>query len=199
MVLNKTVVSHTRSIVAEGCSRGKDAEAVNTTEHIMNTALTSNAIVSNSNVDTDSERTEVEIKVRVVLVNGVPDMPASIENFHERFARWIVETEKTTAEAMNEKRIAELTNPQKIAEASVKVLSLFGDRYTPRDLFMSQVMSALTTSDGATPMHLDLYQPVRTAVEAWLKAEKESGRIIISKGKSGGVKAVPPDLAQAAE
>lgn len=169
----------------------------------MNTSPTSNVIDSNSNVDTANERTEVEIKVKVVLVNNTVDMPASLDSFHQRMAKWVVENEKAATEKMNEKRIAELTVPQKIAETSATVLSHLGTRHAPREFFISQVLSSLTTADGATGMHPDLYLRVRTAVEAWLKGQKEAGKILISKGKSGGVKAadsnVVSDLAQAAE
>ena len=151
------------------------------------------------NDDTTSDRTEVEIKVKVVLVNGAVDMPATLDNFHQRLANWVKDNDKAGAHEMNERRIAELSNHDKIAETSAKVLSLFGTRYAPRELFMSQVLSSLTTSDGATGMHHDLYQRVRMVVEAWLCAQVKEGKILTLRGKSGGVKAAGSDLAQAAE
>lgn len=164
----------------------------------MDTSLTSNPINSNT-----ADRTEVEIKVKVVLIHGAPDMPASLENFHQRLSKWVQDNEKANAQEMNERRIVELTNPEKIGEASAKVLSAFRSSSAPREFYISQVLSSLTTADGVTGMHPDLYLRVRTAVEAWLRAEKESGRITIAKGKSGGVKAADTsmvsDLAQAAE
>lgn len=78
----------------------------------MNASLTSDLIDSNSNVDTTNGRTEVEIKMKVVLVNGTFDMPVSLESSHQRMAKGVVEK-------MNEKRIAEV---------AAKVLSLLGTR-----------------------------------------------------------------------
>lgn len=152
-----------------------------------------------SKADTNSDRTEVEIKIRVVLVNGAVEMPATLDNFHQRLAKWVKDNEKAGAQEMNERRIAELTNHDKIAETSAKVLSLFGARYAPRELYMSQVLSSLTTSDGATGMHPELYQRVRMVVEGWLCAQVKEGKILTLRGKSGGVKAAGSDLAQAAE
>lgn len=165
----------------------------------MNTSPTSISTESNANADIVSGRTEVEIKVKVVLVNGTVDMAASLDCYHQRLAKWVQDNEKAASHATNEKRIAELTAPEKIAETSAKVLSAFRSSSAPREFFLSQVLSSLSTADGVTGMHPDLYLRVRTEVEAWLRAEKESGRIIVAKGKSGGVKAVQTDLAHAAE
>ena len=103
--------------------------------------FTSNPIDFDNQAGNTSERTEIEIKVKVVLVNGAPDMPASLDSFRQRLAKWVECNEKATAQEMNEKRSAELTAPQKIAEASATVLSHLGSRYAPRELFMSQVLS----------------------------------------------------------
>lgn len=141
------------------------------------------------------------IKSTLVIVNGELDQDASIEKFKVRMAEWMKENAKAKVEDQNEERIKELTQHDKIAETSAKVMGQFGKGRVPRDLYMSELLSSLTCSDGTKGTHPDLYHRVKVEVEAWFKGQKDAGKFNVSKGKSGGVQAVAPmsELAAAAE
>lgn len=150
-----------------------------------------------------SENTCNVVKCELVVVKGEIDREASIANFLTRIDRWTEDSAKAKAEKKNEERIKELTQHGKIAETSAKVLATFGNRYAPRDLYMGELLSSLTCSDGIKGTHPELYQRVKVEVEAWIKGQVQAGSILTLRGKSGGIKAadsnMESDLAQAAE